>query len=184
VAGAARQSISAHNNADRILTARENIRIILTVQQFDARRRAEFRANLHCERRGRLLTYATMTLLNYALVALGGALGSVARFWLANAIAAHLDEKFPFGTLFVNVTGSFLIGALASYSPLDARHLRAFFMVGICGGYTTFSSFSLQNLQLMRDGNWPYATLNMAASLALCMIAVWLGFWAGAAIRR
>jgi CrcB protein len=119
-------------------------------------------------------------MLNYLLVALGGALGSVARYWFSGVIARHFGEVFPLGTLLVNVTGSFAIGFFATLTGQDGRWLfapsgRIFFMVGICGGYTTFSSFSLQTLNLARDGEWLYAALNSLLSFALCMVGVWLG---------
>jgi CrcB protein len=119
-------------------------------------------------------------MLTYLLVALGGALGSVARFWFSGVIAARMGETFPWGTLLVNVTGSFVIGFFATATGPEGRWLapsntRTFFMVGICGGYTTFSSFSLQTLNLMREGEWFRAGANSVASLVLCLIAVWLG---------
>ena len=119
-------------------------------------------------------------MLNYLWVALGGALGSVARFWASGFVARHFGETFPFGTLVVNVTGSFVIGLFATLTDPDGRFLvspgfRTFFMVGICGGYTTFSSFSLQTLNLLREGEWLHAAANAMLSLALCLIAVWLG---------
>ncbi len=116
----------------------------------------------------------------YLLVALGGALGSVARFAASGFVAQHFGETFPWGTLFVNVTGSFVIGFLATLMAPDGRMLvgpggRQFFLTGVLGGYTTFSSFSLQTLNLMRDGDWARAGGNAAGSLALCLAAVWLG---------
>jgi CrcB protein len=124
-------------------------------------------------------------MLNYLLVAVGGALGSVARFWVATLIGEHLKETFPFGTLVVNVTGSFLIGFLATFAASEklATSGRVFLMIGICGGYTTFSSFSLQTLQLLQNGNILYAGWNVALSVGLCMIAVWLGYLAGFALN-
>ena len=113
-------------------------------------------------------------MLNYALVATGGAIGSVLRFWISNVVAQRWGEAFPIGTLVVNVSGSFLIGALAGLNPLPST--RALLMVGVCGGYTTFSAFSLQNLELIRAGNWLYAALNTALSFVLCMVAVWIGY--------
>jgi fluoride exporter len=113
----------------------------------------------------------------YLMVALGGAFGSVARFGISNLIAQRYTGAFPIGTLIVNVTGSFVIGYLSS--AMTSESARAFWMVGICGGYTTFSAFSLQNLQLMQSGNYLFAALNTILSLALCMAAVWAGFAAG-----
>jgi len=119
-------------------------------------------------------------MLNYFMVAVGGALGSVARFWFSGIVAHRYGETFPIGTLVVNVTGSFIIGFFATLTGPEGRWLvsstaRTFFMVGICGGYTTFSSFSLQSLNLARDGEWLYAGLNALLSFVLCMLAVWLG---------
>jgi fluoride exporter len=117
---------------------------------------------------------------SYLWIALGGALGSVARFWASGFAARHFGEVFPWGTLIVNVSGSFLIGAFATLTGLEGRWVvapsyRQFFMVGICGGYTTFSSFSLQTLDLARDGEWFYAVANTVLSVLLCLVGVWLG---------
>jgi CrcB protein len=119
-------------------------------------------------------------MLNYLLVALGGALGSVARYGASGLVARWFGESFPWGTLLVNVTGSFVIGLVATLTSTDGRWLaspglRTFIMVGICGGYTTFSSFSLQTLSLARDGQWLYAGFNIIGSVTLCLIFVWLG---------
>ncbi len=119
-------------------------------------------------------------MLNYFLIAVGGALGSVARFWFSGLIAQRFGETFPLGTLVVNVSGSFLIGLFATLTSPEGRWLvasgvRTFFMIGVCGGYTTFSSFSLQTLNLAQDGEWLYAGLNAVLSLVLCLVAVWLG---------
>ncbi len=120
----------------------------------------------------------------YLWVALGGALGSVGRYALSGLVADRAGGAFPWGTLFVNVSGSFLIGLLAALAePGGRRYLgttgRLFFMTGICGGYTTFSAFSLQTFELIRAGEWLKAGANMFASVALCVIAVWLGYLLG-----
>ena len=119
-------------------------------------------------------------MFSYLVVAIGGALGSVARFWLSGAIAQKFGETFPAGTLLVNISGSLVIGFFAGLTGPDGRVLvsptiRQFFMIGICGGYTTFSSFSLQTLTLARDGEFLFAALNIAFSVILCLFAVWLG---------
>jgi CrcB protein len=119
-------------------------------------------------------------MLDYILVMLGGALGTGARFWVSGLVAERLGELFPAGTLVVNVTGSFVIGFLAGFSDPDgpflaSPRLRQFFMIGMCGGYTTFSSFSLQTLDLFRDGDWFKAGLNSLLSFVCCLTAVWLG---------
>lgn len=117
---------------------------------------------------------------NYLLIAAGGALGSVLRYWFSGIVAQQVGETFPLGTLLVNVTGSFAIGLFATASGVDGALLvrpaiRTLFMVGIFGGYTTFSSFSLQTLNLARDGDWFRAGCNVVLSVALCLFAVWLG---------
>ena len=119
-------------------------------------------------------------MLSYIVVMLGGALGTGARFWASGLIAESAGEFFPLGTLIVNITGSFAIGFLAAFADPEGRFLlsprfREFFLVGVCGGYTTFSSFSLQTLDLIRDGDWFKAGLNTLLSFACCLAAVWLG---------
>jgi fluoride exporter len=126
---------------------------------------------------------------NYFFIALGGALGSVLRFWLGNQIQHGFGGRFPLGTLVVNVTGSFLIGLLFTATADGARFAanaawRNFLMVGICGGYTTFSAFSLQSLHLARDGEWASLGLNILLSVALCLLGVWLGHLTAQAINR
>lgn len=116
----------------------------------------------------------------YLLIALGGALGSVSRFWLSGVVAHHFGETFPWGTLIVNVTGSFIIGFFFTLTGPEGRlfaggHVRQFVMTGVCGGYTTFSSFSLQTLTLVRDGEWLRAGGNVAGSVIVCLVAVWAG---------
>jgi CrcB protein len=128
--------------------------------------------------------------MNYLWVALGGALGSVARFWMSGVVARQFGETFPWGTIFVNVSGSFVIGVIAALASPEGRFdspSRAwavhFLMLGICGGYTTFSSFSLQTLDLLRDREWLYAGGNALLSFVLCLIAVWLGWLLGTALN-
>jgi CrcB protein len=119
-------------------------------------------------------------MLDYVLVMVGGALGTGARFWISGFVAEGGGELFPLGTLAVNVTGSLVIGFVAAFTDpegsfLLSPRLRAFFMIGVCGGYTTFSSFSLQTFDLVRDGDWFKAGLNTLLSFGCCLIAVWLG---------
>jgi CrcB protein len=116
----------------------------------------------------------------YFLVALGSGLGGLARFALSGYAAQHWGETFPWGTLLVNVTGSFLIGFFATLTEPGGRVFvsgsgRQFVMSGVLGGYTTFSSFSLQTLSLAREGEWLHAGTNALASFTACLIAVWLG---------
>jgi len=123
-------------------------------------------------------------MLAYLWVALGGALGSVARFWVNDFVLQKTGSSFPWGILIINVTGSFLIGIFAAFTDPDGRilaspNVRQFLMIGICGGYTTFSSFSLETLKRIQDGDWFYAGANIVLSVVLCLIAVWLGYLLG-----
>jgi CrcB protein len=125
----------------------------------------------------------------YVWVALGGALGSVARYACSGIAARWLGFGFPYGTLFVNVVGSYAIGvlgtiAIAGGRALSATDLRAFLIVGILGGFTTFSSFSLETFTLARGGNLGGAAANVLLSLVLCLTAVWLGYASATAFSR
>jgi len=116
----------------------------------------------------------------YFWIALGSALGGMARYFCSGVAARWFGETFPWGTLIVNVAGSFIIGFFATLTGPDGRVFigstaRQFVMVGICGGYTTVSSFSLQTINLMHDGEWAYAGANITASILLCLVAVWAG---------
>lgn len=122
---------------------------------------------------------------NYFWIAVGSALGGVARYWCSGVAARLIGETFPWGTLIVNVVGSLIIGFFATITAPDGRLFvdataRQFVMIGLCGGYTTFSSFSLQTLNLMQDGQWLYVGLNISASVILCLLAVWIGHVAAA----
>jgi CrcB protein len=119
----------------------------------------------------------------------GSAIGGALRYLISGAVALQFGETFPWGTLIVNVTGSFVIGFFSTLTAPDGRLLaspetRQFVMTGICGGYTTFSSFSLQTLNLARDEEWLYAGGNIVASVVLCLLFVWLGHVAAAALNQ
>jgi len=121
-------------------------------------------------------------MLTYIWVALGGAIGSVARLWLSVQVGLVTGLGFPWGTILVNIIGSLVIGFVATLTgpngrvvvPIDAQ---AFVMVGLCGGFTTFSAFSLQTLELARDGRLLHAGANILLSVVLCLTAVALGHW-------
>ena len=124
----------------------------------------------------------------YLWIALGSALGGMARYACSNLAVGWLGPSFPWGTLIINVLGSFVIGFFGALTGPDGRLLvsgdtRQFVMVGLCGGYTTFSSFSLQTLTLAQEGDFLRAGLNIVASVVLCLLAVWLGYVAAAALN-
>ena len=128
-------------------------------------------------------------MITYLLIAIGGAIGSVARFAGSSLISGWFGQTFPWGTLIVNVSGSFVIGFFSALTGPDGRlmvsgDVRQFVTVGICGGYTTFSSFSLQTLDLARDGHASAALGNIGLSLVGCLGACWLGYLAAAALNR
>lgn len=127
-------------------------------------------------------------MITYFWIAIGGALGSIARFACSSLVANTFGQGFPWGTMLVNVLGSFVIGFFATISGPDGRLLvsgdmRQFVLVGICGGYTTFSSFSLQTMALAQDGEFARAGLNVVLSVVLCMLSVWLGYVAAMALN-
>jgi CrcB protein len=116
--------------------------------------------------------------LTYLWIAAGGALGSMARFWMTGVVAMLLGPQFPWGTILINIVGSFVIslfGTLTLHRYPVSFDARAFVMVGLCGGFTTFSAFSLQTLELARFGRWLEAGSNIVLSVVLCLLAVWAG---------
>jgi fluoride exporter len=127
------------------------------------------------------------SLPTWIAVAAGGALGSMARFWMTAVATALTGPRFPYATLLINVLGSFVIGGVAGLTLTPARmgmhpDVRIFLMVGVCGGFTTFSAFSLQTLELARGREWLQAGGNIVLSVVLCLIAVWLGYKLGAVL--
>ncbi len=120
-------------------------------------------------------------MLSYVLVFVGGGCGSVARFLCSGFFARQFGEAFPWGTLFVNVIGCFVVGVLAGLAVPEGRWMispsvRQFLVIGFCGGYTTFSSFSLQSLTLAQGGEWSHVAANIILSIVCCFIGVWLGY--------
>ena len=119
---------------------------------------------------------------SYFWIAIGSALGGMARQWFSVLALRFWPTEFPWGTVTINVVGSLVIGVFATLTDSEGRFplsltARQFVMVGICGGFTTFSSFSLQTLMLARDGRLLEAGLNIVLSVVLCLAAVALGYW-------
>jgi len=120
-----------------------------------------------------------MSFSNCLLVMVGGALGTLARY-LVSTWALPVSSELPWGTIIINISGSLLIGFFGTLTLAGGRYpvsesLRLFVMIGLCGGYTTFSSFSLQTLDLLRAGGFGRAALNIGLSVVLCVGAVALG---------
>ncbi len=125
----------------------------------------------------------------YIWIAIGSALGGMARFACSGLAAAHWGSDFPWGTIAINVTGSFIIGFFSTLTGPNGRLLvapvhREFVMVGLCGGFTTFSSFSLQTLNLAQSGEFARAGGNVVLSVFLCLLSVYLGYAAAAALNQ
>ncbi len=113
-----------------------------------------------------------------ALIAIGGALGALLRFAMSSGAATLFGRDFPYGTLLVNVVGSFFIGllyVLLSERLVAGAGLRALLVVGLLGALTTFSTFSLETLQLLENGAAGRAALNVGANVILCLVACWFG---------
>lgn len=126
---------------------------------------------------------------NALLIGLGSALGGMARYGVAYGFAARLGTGFPYGTLFVNITGSFLIGLIFAATGTDGRWPvgtggRFFFMTGLMGGYTTFSAFSLEAVNLVKAGNGGLAAGYAVGSLVICILAAWVGLALGQTFNR
>jgi len=120
-----------------------------------------------------------MSFVSCLVVILGGAIGTFARY-AVSVLALPISRELPWGTIIINVTGSFVIGFFGTLTLASGRYpvsenLRLFVMIGLCGGYTTFSSFSLQTLDLLRAGALVRAAVNVGASVILCVAAVALG---------
>jgi fluoride exporter len=124
-------------------------------------------------------------MVEYLMVAVGGAMGSVLRYWVSGSIADRLGTRFPYGTFAVNCTGSFLIGlviTLISQRANVSPHWRYLIGVGFIGGYTTFSAFEYETFQSMQDGKMLVASLNVILSVAVGLLCIWLGVAAARAM--
>ena len=128
-------------------------------------------------------------IISFLWIGFGSALGGMLRHGVGLGVAQVAGQTFPWGTFVANVTGSFIIGFLAGVMGPDGRllvspNVRQFLLVGFCGGYTTFSSFSLQTQNLARQGDWLSAGGNVVLSVICCLVAVWLGTAAAAAFNH
>jgi len=112
----------------------------------------------------------------YLLVALGSAVGGMARFWLTQMGAVWWGAEFPWGTLVINLVGSVLIGMVAGLGGAVSNSLRILLMTGVCGGFTTFSAFSLQNVELIENGQLGSALGYIALSVLFCVAGCWVGY--------
>ena len=120
-------------------------------------------------------------MLASALVFIGGLVGSLWRFWWSGLVARHFGEIFPFGTLVVNITASILLGVISGFLAHMADRqlataLQQFLAIGVCGGLSTFSSFSLQTFNLLLKRRWLAAILNILISTILCFAGIALGW--------
>lgn len=127
--------------------------------------------------------------MSYLWIALGAGLGGMLRYWVSGAAVRLGAVSFPYGTLFINVAGSAFIGFFATLTGTDGRVLvapntRLFVMTGICGGFTTFSTFSLETLRLLQDRQYSAAALNITASVLLCLAGVWAGHLLASALNN
>lgn len=118
-------------------------------------------------------------MMNLILIFLGSGLGAISRYGISNLIHGLFGRAFPYGTLVVNASGSFIMGLLfiiilERFGAL-APQLRAFLLIGFLGGYTTFSSFSIETLTLLEQGAWISASLNILLNIIVCISLAWLG---------
>ncbi|MGH9547398.1 MAG: fluoride efflux transporter CrcB [Terriglobales bacterium] len=124
-------------------------------------------------------------MLKYVMVALGGCLGSILRFWVGSYVGSKMGARFPYGTLIVNVTGSFAIGLALTLLALKTHwspYWRYLLPIGFLGGYTTFSSFEYETLRTIQDGQIGLGILYVALSVLVGFAAVWGGVIAGRAL--
>lgn len=118
-------------------------------------------------------------MLSYFAVAIGSAIGGTLRFWMSNLVHEYLSPVFPYGTLSVNIIGSFLIGLIMfglNDRGLISQEMRLFLTVGVCGGFTTFSTFSLETVNLLKNSEFTIAFINIAASIFLCLAGTFLAY--------
>ncbi|MGH9502380.1 MAG: fluoride efflux transporter CrcB [Terriglobales bacterium] len=124
-------------------------------------------------------------MLKYLMVGLGGCLGSVVRFWVGSYVGSKMGVRFPYGTLLINITGSFAIGMILTLFGLKTHwspNWRYLASIGFLGGYTTFSSFEYETLRTIQDGQVGLGILYVGLSVFVGFVAVWGGVIAGRAL--
>lgn len=117
--------------------------------------------------------------MNYIFVGVGAAIGGVLRYWFSDVIYKFLPETFPYGTLFVNIIGSFLLGIIVFHfddRELLGSNLKVFLSVGFCGGFTTFSTFSLETINLFRDTQYWFGIYNILLNVVLCLLGIYFAY--------
>lgn len=122
--------------------------------------------------------WVILSIMRILLIGLGGAIGSILRYATQGFVYSKLNPDFPWGTIVVNTSGSFLIGAVLAFFEIrefESTNMRMFLTVGLLGGYTTFSTFSAEVMSQIRDADWMYAGLNIAGTLFLVLLGYWLG---------
>ena len=123
--------------------------------------------------------------MRYLMVGIGGAVGSVLRFWIGSYVGGRLGSRFPYGTFVVNITGSFLIGMILTILAEKTQwsdNWRYLIPIGLIGGYTTFSAFEYETFRVFQDGELLIAGLNVVGSVVIGFFSVWLGVIAGRTI--
>jgi CrcB protein len=135
------------------------------------------------------LASGAQTVSIYLLIAVGAAVGGVARYWCGGALARLAGETFPWGTLAVNILGSALLGFFATLTAPEGKLLvpastRLMVTVGLCGGFTTFSTFSLETMALALDRQYFKAGLNVGGSVIACLIGAWCGYVLASALNQ
>jgi CrcB protein len=118
-------------------------------------------------------------MINYLVVSFGAALGGGLRYWFSGFVYKFIPATFPYGTLIINVIGSFILGVVMFYlneKELISHEVRLFLTVGFCGGFTTFSTFSYETINLIKDAQYMGAALNVILSVALSLLGIFLAY--------